>query len=362
MSLNEANAFQNPRDNDVRRSGEFIVRQARPIAQPQPKYAQPPHFQHMLFSPADAQRSFERTTNVDNEEEEYETSYPDMDGDEGDEESDVDDEVSSDDVDEEKGDKSETPIVRIISGPDVFPIILIQPFLEKRDFDFLESISPKIAKFARKSADRRLWDCHREAAHVMQKLTKRWLSELQNKRRDRELTLSLEAYCQNSHDEWREEVGEKLEKLRQKHQHKSQRRGDTTPTPEMARQHRSGVKQDGERPGDSQRQQWERMNTSHFGGRETETPSPSGTKNERKGRIPGNIYERLEPVVRERIEHDKRLSHGDGLPTPKISPLVPKDINLAHTTRAENLHRPLQLTPRGTNTSTPSISQPMRVP
>ena len=325
MSLNEANAFQNLRDNNVRRSGEFFVRQARPIAQPQPKYAQPPHFQHMLFSPADAQRSFERTTNVDNEEEEYETSYPDMDADEGDEEeSDVDDEVSSDDVDEEKGDKSETPIVRIISGPDVFPIILIEPFLEKRDFDFLESISPKMAKFARKSADRRLWDCHREAAPVMQKLTKRWLRELQNNRRDRELILSLEGYCQNSRDEWREEVGEKLEKLRQKIQHKSQRRGDTTPTTEMARQHRFGVKRDGNGPEDSQQQQWESTNTLHFGGRETETPSPSGKKRERKGRIPGNIYERLEPVVRERIEDDKRLSHGDGLPTPKMSPLVPK--------------------------------------
>ena len=129
MSLNEADTFQNLRDNDVRRSGEFFVRQAQPIAQPQPKYAQPPHFQHMLFSPADAQCSFKRTSNVDSEEEEYETSYTDMDGDEGDEEeSDVDDEVSSNNVDEEKGDKTKTPIVRIISGPDVFPIILIEPF------------------------------------------------------------------------------------------------------------------------------------------------------------------------------------------------------------------------------------------
>ena len=148
-----------------------------------------------------------------------------MDGDEGDaskeeEESDVDDEASSEEADEEKGDKSDKPIVRIISGPDVFPIILIEPFLEKREFDFLESISPKIAKFARKSADRRLWDCHREAAHVMHKLTKRWLRELRSNRRDIGLILFLEGYCQNSRDEWREEVGEKLEKLRQKNQHK----------------------------------------------------------------------------------------------------------------------------------------------
>ena len=140
-----------------------------------------------------------------------------MDGDEGDaseedKESDVDDEASSEEADE-KGDKSDKPIVRIISGPDVFPIILIKPFLEKRDFNFLESISPKIAKFARKSVDQRVWDCHREAAHVMQKLTKCWLRELQNNIHDRELILSLEGYCQNSHDEWREEVGEKLEKL-----------------------------------------------------------------------------------------------------------------------------------------------------
>ena len=205
MSLNETNASQNLRANDDKRSGDVFVKQARPIAQPQPKYAQPPHFQYMLFPPADAQRCFERTTNVDNEEEKFETIYTDTDGDEGDaneeEESDVDDEISSDDVDEEKGDKNDKPIVRIISGPDVFPIILIEPFFEKRDFDFLESISPKIAKFARKSANRRLWDCHREAAHVMQKLTKRWLRELQNNRRDRELILCVEGYCEKRGDE-----------------------------------------------------------------------------------------------------------------------------------------------------------------
>jgi len=297
----------------------------------------------MLFPRADAQRSFERTTNVDNEEEEHKKSYTDMEGDEEDkgdaneeeekEESDVEDEVSGD-ADEQKGDKNDKPIVRIISGPNVFPIILIEPFFEKRDFDFLESISPKIAKFARKSADRRLSDCHREAADVKHKLTKHWLRDLNNKRRDRELILSVEGYCKKSRDEWKEEVGKKLEKLQQKHQH------NTTPTPETARQHRSRVKRDRAVPGDSQRQQWERTSTLHFGGE---------TKKKRNGRIPGNIYERLEPVVRERIEHDKRLSHGDGLPTPRISPLVPKDINRAHATRAENLHRPLQ-TLNGTNT------------
>ena len=368
MSLNEANAFQNLRTNDVRRSGEFFVRQARPIAQPQPKYAQPPHFQYMLFPPADAQRSFERTTNVDDEEEEYEQSYTDMEGDgedKGDadeeeeeegEESDVEDEVSGG-ADEEKGDKDDKPIVRIISGPDVFPIILIEPFFEKRDFDYLESISPKIAKFARKSADRRLSDCHREAAYAMHKLTKHWLRGLKYKRRDRELILSVEGYCEKSRDEWREEVRQKLEKLRREHQHKLLRRGDTTPTQETMKQHRSGVKRDREGPGDSQRQQWERTNALHFGGRETETPPPPETKKKRNGLIPGNIYERLAPVVRERIEHDKRLLHGDGLPTPKISPLVPKDINQTHATRTGNLHWPLQ-TLRGTNTATPSISQP----
>lgn len=336
MCLNEANEFQNLRANNVRRSGEF----SRPIAQPQPKYAQPPHFQYMLFPPADAQRSFERTTNVDNEEEEYEESYTDMDGDEeeegdanGDEEegeegeeSDVEDEVSGD-ANEEKGDNNDKPIVRIISGPDVFPIILIKPFFEKRNFEFLESISPKIAKFAKKSADRRLSDCHREAAHVMHELTKHWLGGLKNKRRDKELILSVEGYCEKSRDEWREEVGEKLEKLRQERQHKLLRRGDTAPTPEtVTRQHRSGVERVGEGPGDSQRQQWERTNTLHFGGRETETPSPPGTKKERKGRIPRNIYERLQPVVRERIEHDKCLSYGDGLPTPKIPPSATPDL------------------------------------
>ncbi|EDR05810.1 uncharacterized protein LACBIDRAFT_329416 [Laccaria bicolor S238N-H82] len=342
-AAHETPAFSvNLRANDVRRSGEFSVRQARPIVQPQPKYAQPPHFQYMLFLPADVQRNFERTANVDNEEEEYETSYTDMDGDkeeegnaneeEEEEEEDDDeeesndaDEVSSGDVDEEKGDQNDKPIVRILSGPDIFPIILIEPFLEKGAFDFLKSISPKLTKFARKSADRRLTDCHREAAHVMHKLTKRWLTELQNKRRDRELILSIKGYCEKSRDEWREEVGKKLEKLRQKHQHKLQRRGDTTPTP---RWHRSGVKRDGEGPEDSQQQQWESTNTLH-------SPSPSGTKQERKGHIPGNIYERLEMVVREQIEHDK--------------------------SRAESLRLPLQ-TLCDTNTSTHSISPPVRVP
>ncbi|KIJ97375.1 hypothetical protein K443DRAFT_105770 [Laccaria amethystina LaAM-08-1] len=317
--------------NDVRRSGDFFARQSRPIAQPQPEYAQPPHFQYMPFPPGDAQRSFERTTNVDNEEEEYEKSYTDMDGDE-EEEGDAIKEEEEEESDVE--DEVDKPIVRIISGPNVFPTILIEPFFEKRDFDFLESISPKLAKIARKSADRRLWDCHREAAQVLHKLTKHWLRGHKNKRRDKKLILSLEGYCEKRRDEWREEVGEKLEKLRQEHQHKLLRRGDTTPTPETARQHRSGVKRDGEGPGDSQQQQWERTNTLHFGGGGTETPSPPETKKGRNGRIPGNIYERLEPVVRERIEHEKRLT--------------------------ENLHRPLQ-TLRGTNTSTPSISQPMRV-
>jgi hypothetical protein len=357
MSLNEANVFQNLPANDVRRSGDFFARQSRPIAQPQPEYAQPPHFQYMPFPPGDAQRSFERTTNVDNEEEEYEKSYTDMDGDE-EEEGDAIKEEEEEESDVE--DEVDKPIVRIISGPNVFPTILIEPFFEKRDFDFLESISPKLAKIARKSADRRLWDCHREAAQVLHKLTKHWLRGHKNKRRDKKLILSLEGYCEKRRDEWREEVGEKLEKLRQEHQHKLLRRGDTTPTPETARQHRSGVKRDGEGPGDSQQQQWERTNTLHFGGGGTETPiADLRRRRERNGRIPGNIYERLEPVVRERIEHEKRLSHGDGLPTPKISPLVPKDINQAHATRTENLHRPLQ-TLRGTNTSTPSISQPMQ--
>jgi hypothetical protein len=360
MSLNEANVFQNLPANDVRRSGDFFARQSRPIAQPQPEYGQPPHFQYMPFPPGDAQRSFERTTNVDDEEEEYEKSYTDMDGDEEEEGDAIEEEEGEEEEESDVEDEVDKPIVRVISGPNVFPIILIEPFFGKRDFDFLESISPKLAKLARKSADRRLWDCHREAAQVLHKLTKHWLRGHKNKRRDKKLILSLEGYCEKSRDEWREEVGEKLEKLRQEHQHKLLRRGDTIPTPETARQHRSGVKRDGEGPGDSQRQRWERTTTLHFGGRETETPTPTGTKRGRNGRIPGNIYERLELVVRERIENEKRLSHGDGLPTPKISPLVPKDINQAHATRTENLHRPLQ-TLRGTNTSTPSISQPMRV-
>lgn len=75
----------------------------------------------------------------------------------------------------------------------------------------------------------------------------------------------------------------------------------------------------------------------------------------------GNIYERLELVVRERIEHDKCLSHGDGLPTPKMSPLVPKGHHQAHATRAESVRLPPQSL-RDTNTSTPSISPPVRVP
>lgn len=103
-----------------------------------------------------------------------------------------------------------------------------------------------------------------------------------------------------------------------------------------------------------QQQQWESTSALH-------SPSPSGREKERKGRIPGNIYERLELVVRERIEHDKCLSHGDGLPTPKMSPLVPKGHHQAHATRAESVRLPPQSL-RDTNTSTPSISPPVRVP